>query len=149
MKYYIKSSEHIFAMALPKKEVAARLDEVTRPLTQHLIKIMLWPGSRDAAHWRQEIYNFLHNVSKIKGTNKFPSANFIYKHTIGSNTDLISVWHDHIVDDYIAQHGSSRWGFDEYAIQDYFRWLAGRLSEVGEVSRREVYAAIDEYLLSE
>ena len=140
-EFYI-SSEYIFGMALPKKEIVARLEEVTRPLAQHLIKTLLWPESEYAAHWRQEIYNFLHNVSKLKGSNKFPSAEFIYRHTIGCNTDLISVWYQHIVEDYAASYGEPRCGFDECSVTDYFRWIASELSTMGEVSRSAVYRTL-------
>ena len=76
----IYSSEYIFSMSMSRKDLASRLEETTIPLIEHLIKLYIYPNlSEYVSHWRQEVYEFLHSVSRIKGKNIFPCRNFPLK----------------------------------------------------------------------
>ena len=148
MKIYIRGSEAVFAMSLPKHEIAARLEETTRTLIRHLIKLQLYGDTSPSAnHWRQEIYAILHNVSKIRGSNKLPSQKFILDNTINVNRDLIPAWTRHIVTDYsddVDQDMQIDVTKLEDKITDYYMWLAAELSEYGDISRTDCYNKLKE-----
>ena len=144
----IYSSEYIFSMSMSRKDLASRLEETTIPLIEHLIKLYIYPNlSEYVSHWRQEVYEFLHSVSRIKGKNTFPSAKFILKNTLDINIDMIQILYEDVVDDYSSEHGTpssisittliSR-------IKEYYEWLSTTLSDRGRVSRSAVYQKLEE-----
>ena len=148
MEYYIKSSDcikssdHIFAGALPRREISAKLDETTRTVIQHIIKVLLFPKSPKVPDWKQEVYDGLHNVSLIKGTNRLPSDRFILKNTIERYKQFIPVWQYNIVTDYYIIHGypvEIPYDHLEKKIKSYYQWLAGQLTVFGDVARTDVY----------
>ena len=142
MKRFVYASEYIFSMSQSRKDVAAELEQITRPLVQHLIKLWLYPNSSSANHWKQEIYNLLHNVSRLRGTNKFPTSSFILKNTIDVNSSSIPIWVEIIQDDYDKVECST----PELviAVKEYYAWLANKLSQQGEVSRTAIYNKLSE-----
>lgn len=142
MKRFVYSSEYIFSMSQSRKDVAAELEQLTRPLVQHLIKLWLYPSSPSANHWKQEVYNLLHNVSRLRGTNKFPTSSFIMKNTIDVNSSSIPIWVEIIQDDYDKVECS----ISELviAVKEYYAWLAKKLSQQGEVSRTAIYNKLSE-----
>lgn len=145
---FLRGSESVFAMSLPKCEIAARLEETTRPLIRHLIKLYLYSDkSSDSNHWRQEVYALLHNVSKLRRVNKLPSTNFILDNTINVNRDLIPSWTKHIISDY-SDDADRDMNIDIVALQnsisDYYSWLASELSQYGDISRTECYSKLEE-----
>ena len=88
------------------------------------------------------MYNGLHNVSLIKGTNRLPSDRFILKNTIKRYKQFICVWQYNIFNDYYITHGYPvEIPYDqlEKKIESYYQWLAGQLSIFGEVARTDVY----------
>lgn len=135
-------------MSLPRSEIAARLEESTRPLIKHLIKLYLYPNCPAVNHWRHEVYMFLHNVSLIKRSNKLPSSEFILKNTLGLNRRFILVWKEHIEDDYLNEYGYPEDVDEDNLIEmiyNYYTWLADQLSRYGEVSRSDTYRMLKYY----
>ena len=144
---YNMNSEYIFSMSLPRKDVASKLEETTRPLCKHIVKLCMYSDKPEYVnHWKQEVYDILHNVSRIKGRNKFPSSKFILYNTINVNIYLLDSWIKIIKDDYSKQLGLPI-NEDEIKIRkcllDYYEWIANMLSTQGEVSRLSVYTELD------
>lgn len=142
----IKTSENIFGMSRKRSQVAMDLEDITLQLTSHLIKLYMYPTSEDTSHWRQEIYNFLHNVPKLKMTKKFPSKQFILDNTININKEMIKIWYKIIDDDYSDNNNIYEY-FDfnqmKNIILNYYDWLADNLSQQGIVSRKSVYNELE------
>lgn len=141
------NSESIFAISLPKREIASRLEVTTRQLIFHLIKLYLYPDSIYTNHWNNDVYNTLHSVSTIKRSHKLPSKKFILDNTIGLNKRFIPSLIKVIEDDYTDQNGESiEYTLDEIesAMYMYFDWISSVLSRDGYLSRKSVYETLKE-----
>ena len=143
MKRFVTSSESIFALAKTKSDIEAYLDDATRPIILHLIKLYFYNDSEDLKHWRQEVYSFLNSVPRLKSKKKFPSKDFILNNTINLELPYLN----HLI--YIIE---SEYGKPQEAnidglksnIIEYFVWLATELSKTGIVGRVDVYRKLDE-----
>lgn len=146
MKIYIRNTQDIFGFANRKSDIAAMIEENTRELIQHLIKLWIFPDAKDCNHWKQEVYNFLYRVPRLKRSNKFPSKKFILDNTIVVNKDNISALLRIVITDYKNQYEQKK---SEYSTMEehillYFDWLAEELSINGKVARNDVYAKLSE-----
>lgn len=146
MKIYIRNMQDIFGFASRKSDIAAMIEENTRELIQHLIKLWVFPDAKDCNHWKQEVYNFLYRVPRLKMSNKFPSKKFILDNTIVVNKDNISALLRIVITDYKNQYEQKK---SEYSTMEehillYFDWLAEELSTDGKVARNDVYAKLSE-----
>lgn len=146
MKIYIRNTQDIFGFANRKSDIAAMIEENTRELIQHLIKLWVFPDAKDCNHWKQEVYNFLYRVPRLKRSNKFPSKKFILDNTIVVNKDNISALLRIVITDYKNQYEQKK---SEYSTMEehillYFDWLAEELSINGKVARNDVYAKLSE-----
>lgn len=146
MKIYIRNTQGIFGFANRKSDIAAMIEENTRELIQHLIKLWVFPDAKDCNHWKQEVYNFLYRVPRLKRSNKFPSKKFILNNTIVVNKDNISALLRIVITDYKNQYEQKK---SEYSTMEehillYFDWLAEELSINGKVARNDVYAKLSE-----
>lgn len=146
MKIYIRNTQDIFGFANRKSDIAAMIEENTRELIQHLIKLWVFPDAKDCNHWKQEVYNFLYRVPRLKRSNKFPSKKFILNNTIVVNKDNISALLRIVITDYKNQYEQkkSEYSTMEERILLYFDWLAEELSINGKVARNDVYAKLSE-----
>ena len=146
MKIYIRNTQDIFGFANRKSDIATMIEENTRELIQHLIKLWVFPDAKDCNHWKQEVYNFLYRVPRLKRSNKFPSKKFILNNTIVVNKDNISALLRIVITDYKNQYEQKK---SEYSTMEehillYFDWLAEELSINGKVARNDVYAKLSE-----
>lgn len=146
MKIYIRNTQDIFGFANRKSDIAAMIEENTRELIQHLIKLWIFPDAKDCNHWKQEVYNFLYRVPRLKRSNKFPSKKFILNNTIVVNKDNIAALLRIVITDYKNQYEQKK---SEYSTMEehillYFDWLAEELSINGKVARNDVYAKLSE-----
>ena len=64
-----------------KREMERELKSKTSQIIQHLFKLYLMPNSINRNHWQREIANFLSDVSKLNGRNKFPTSKQLYNWT--------------------------------------------------------------------
>lgn len=146
MKIYIRNTQSILGFATRKSDIAAALEEDTRELIEHLIKLWIFPNAEDCNHWKQEVYNFLYRVPRLKGSNKFPSKKFILHNTIDVNADNISALLRIVISDYTNRYEQRRSTYStmEERILLYFDWLAEELSTSGKVARADVYAKLAE-----
>ena len=137
---------YIKAMADTRKAVERELKSCGRQIVVHLTKLMIYPEAQQANHWKQEIYSFLNNVPKLKGSKKYPSKSFIF--------NAISVYVDTIdsikwqlqydesdltqldIDDAVIEKKATR----------YLDWLATELSQKGAVQSVQVYNMLDKII---
>lgn len=145
MKRYIKNAQAILGFALRRSEIAARLEENTRILMMHLIKLWMFPGASEVNHWRNEVYSFLNQVPRLKGVNKFPSSEFIFNSTFVPNESCIDDLYEDVYDDYTDNHTLDRTNCDamHQVIEDYYIWISDILSKRGVVSHKKVLQELE------
>lgn len=140
MKLYIKSAEEILAMSKNQMKLASDLEDVTRPIVEHLIKLRLYPNTEFVTHWRSEIASFLCEVPVFKHNKHLPSAEFIVNNTIGVDYMLIR----NLISVVISNMDSlipAPFDYDELVddIVRYFKWLATNLSKTGKIARNTIF----------
>lgn len=136
-----------------KKNMERELKPKTKQIINHLYKLYCMPDHESRNHWMREIANFLNEINKLSGKNKFPTEKQLYDWTYykfkdqvteqfymkamtKNITDRYNVLIDIPLDDICKE-------FDNIC-ESYFRWLAGQLSKYGIVSNYEIYDKLDE-----
>lgn len=145
MKRYIKNAQAVLGFALHRSEIAARLEENTRILMKHLIKLWMFPTASDVDHWRKEVYSFLNHVPAMKGVNKLPSSEFIFKNTFVANEKFIENLYKIVYQDYAESYALARTGCNEVhqIIEDYYKWISDTLSQLGDVGYTDVLQELE------
>lgn len=131
-------------MSVNRQALENQLFSAALPLTEHLTKIYMFPNVDYRQHWMKEVWNFVHQVPKLKNNNKFPEASFIFE-SLSGYADVSYNTIELIVGEY-SEHAPERADgseLEEMLIQ-YFTWLADQLSEFGKVSSDEVYSKLEE-----
>lgn len=132
----------IYAMSFDRRTLLNRLIKNLDPLMDHLIKLYLFPNTDYTNHWRKEVWNFLNRTPKMPN-NKFPSYKFIYQ-AISGELDITEQLMYLVLDEY-SKHTPTR--FDavelESKLDEYFQWLAEKLSTKGVVQSSEVYEELE------
>lgn len=103
--------------------------------------IILYLCSSDVGlknHWANEIYSFIHDVPKLKGTNRYPSASFIFDNTY-------EIWYDSMEPGVQKLFQQEHMEYDAQRVKiaiaiakEYFLWLSEQLSNNGSVTNQEV-----------
>lgn len=146
---------YIMGFAEAQKAVERRLTEHTDEILEHLLKCFIMPQHTATQHWKQEIASQIYKVDRLKAGKKFPSAKQIYSWTYHKKQDLITDprWFSKFVYGICDQYGVELEispdvfmpEFDAICVK-YFKWLSEELSDVGLVTRGEVYQKLDELL---
>ena len=135
---------YVYAMSTTKSDVKRRLQDIGGELTEHLVKLILYPKAPCSNHWMSEIWAFLYWVPKLKQNNKLPSADFIF--------DNISICLDQVegfvriaIMDYpeFEVSGQSDISSIEIKVRDYFMWISSELAHSGVVSKTSVYNKLE------
>lgn len=142
----------IFELAYSRKHIADHLISVTPKIIEHLFYLMLDPTNQARNHWKSEIYGFLNDMDAMKGTNKVPNKDFIYKWTYGSKQDRIKSekYMSKFLKDVCKKENINTSDDIEtimknldYICVDYFDWLSEELSTNEYVTQDEVYSKLD------
>lgn len=133
----------ILAMSLSKRDLGAKIEQGTRELVNHMIKLWLYPNSENTAKWRKEVAEKLNHVDSFKGSHKLPSEQFILDNSWKIWRPRLPDMLQYIVDDYGQPENQK--GFNEMrdSIDEYFTWLAHTLSYMGQVSYNQIYRTLD------
>lgn len=134
---------YVYAMSKSKSELGDFFESRTEVIIEHLIKLYLYPRSRDVEHWRREVANHSSQSFTLKGSHKLPSASFILKNTIQVHRRFIPNYIKCILEEY----GSSRYSNDDTLvnrIEQYFNWMADQLSTNIKIPYSEIYAELEE-----
>lgn len=143
---------YITAQAMQKRDIETKFAVKISDTVEHLFKLYLMPNHSSRNHWEGEIFGFIHKVEKLKRTNRYPSAQEIYKWTYDKVQDIVTdkkqmsieirdVCERYNMDITIPIEEIMN-AFNELCV-DYFHWLADRLSTDGSVTSRDVYAKLD------
>lgn len=135
---------YIRAMSESQTEIYRRVSDKAANILEHLIKVIEYPDAQEVNHWKQEIYSFLNDVKKLRGTNKLPKSKLIFKGLSVSN-DMIDKFIGRVHRTYINyQPRNNSAAFILNCVEEYQHWLSDKLSTEGLVYSDEVYAKIDE-----
>lgn len=133
----------IYAMSKSKQDVGADIEQGTRELILHLIKLWAYPNSRDKNKWRKEVAEKLNYVDSFKGSHKYPSSKFILDNSWVVHRSRLSYYVSIIEDDYGEFETDDSYYHLRTNIDEYFSWLAGILSQYGQVSYKQIYVELD------
>ena len=114
-------------------------------LTEHLIKLYIYNKSEYINHWRQEVWNSLRRVPKLKSTKKFPTEKFIYSQVTGY-CDMLPELASSILDEYaeLTPREDIDFEFLKSQIESYYKWLSTQLSSKGVITPRECYKELEQ-----
>lgn len=135
---------YIYAMAISKKDAIHQLQGISDPLTEHLVKIYLFPDSSYREHWCKEIRNFLSRVPKLKNGNKLPSKTLV-KESISIYLDRLDSMIGSVIKEYPDLNPER---FDavelENMIEEYFDWICEKVCNDEYVSSYDVMDRLKE-----
>lgn len=142
-------------LADSKKDLERSLKPITDNIIWHLFKLYLMPNNINRNHWKREIASFLNKVSKLTGSNKYPTAKQLYAWTYNkwwdviTDTSYMKVMVRDILDEYtdieeIRKTYPQICEEFNFICESYFKWLCEGLSEIGIVARADIYNKIDE-----
>lgn len=136
----IKIQEFAYSLSKAEKEITSSSQESFF----HIIKLLIFNSPENYNHWRKEVWSNFHDVPLLKGKNRYPEANFIYKCIWRRNGDRIPDIIKYLkkseaglpLKDYDISHIES-------VLSKYFKWLSKKLEEDGLVASTEIYAELD------
>lgn len=142
-------------LADSKKDLERSLKPITDNIIWHLFKLYLMPDNINRNHWKREIASFLNKVSKLTGSNKYPTAKQLYVWTYNkwwdviTDTSYMKVMVSNILDEYtdieeIRKTYPQICEEFNFICESYFKWLCEELSGLGIVARVDIYNKIDE-----
>lgn len=140
MKVYVK------AFSSRRSEIRQELHSISKQIDKHIIRLLIYPTNSLVKHWKHEIWTFQNDIDRLKGTNKYPSSNFIF--------DALAV-HNDITDNLILIVKETEYeltpqdisvGAATAALVEYQTWLADNLSKYGVVRHKEVEDKLDEIM---
>ena len=135
---------YIRAMSEPQAEAYRRISDQAAKILEHIIKLVEYPEAQETNHWKQEIFGFLNEVRKLRGSNKFPKSKLIYKALTVSN-DMIDKFIGRVhrtYKDMIPRNLPE--DIILSAVEDYQKWLAEQLSKEGILDPDDIYNKLDE-----
>ncbi len=139
----------IYGMAMSRKDLASWIDNHTFQTIVALAQLYLFPtGNR--VHWRKEVWEKFSKVYRLKN-NKLPSAQFILENSWGNYKYELSRIMQYAVDKEENYEVLDETTYDEFyaIVEDYFYWLADKLSQNTEITLQEVKSELDRLGLDE
>lgn len=135
----------IYGFSKPRAELASKIDDQTRPLMETLICLYIFPDNENRNHWRGEVWSLLNKMDLLKGKNKLPSKQFILDNSWELNKKYLDDRIKYVIDKEDSYEPAE---FGKVSLrctlEEYFDWLADKLSRQTYVSKQEVYSLLDE-----
>ena len=153
MKRYIRSAaQMILGMSKSRRDLEAWIEDQTLPTMIAIAQLYVFPnGAR--THWRREVWEKFHTMHLLRHNKQLPSANFILKS--GWEVNNRDKQLRDVVRFVIGKEDaySPRKDIDinelTYLMEEYFEWLAWRLSKSQLIEPDEVYSELDRLGLRE
>ena len=121
-------------------------DSITSKVTSintHMAKLMLFKDTEYVNHWESEIYAFLHDVNKLKGTNKYPKQKFILKCLSVGNDSAEKYLEMARAEEEEIQPAQVSSAAYLHALKQYQEWISAELSSKGYVTPKEVRSVLE------
>lgn len=140
----------ILGMSMKRKELGDYIDNHTWQVMVALAQLYLFPNG-NRVHWRKEVWEKFSKIYPLKKSNRLPDANFIFENSWGRNKDQISNAMRYATDKEDEYTPQAHATVDEFyfIVQDYFRWLADKLSKDPILLLADVKAELDSLGLDE
>lgn len=134
----------IYSMSRSKSDIGDTIEQGTRELILHLIKLWMYPDSYNKPKWRKEVAAKLNQVDSFKGSHRYPSAKFILDNSWKVHQKHLAYYIDIIEDDYGDTTRDDESFLDlKDRIDEYFEWVAEELSIHGQVSYKMIYTELE------
>lgn len=135
---------HIKGMLTDRKKIQYDLYISSKQVAHYIVKLIQFPDAAAKNHWVKEIYACLSDVHKLKGSNKLPSAKFIYRE-ISAHNDMLPTLVSYIRDEEPDEifHYVGPYDCLQY-LEEYEHWLANNLSVAGYVTLFQVKQKLTE-----
>lgn len=132
----------ILGFAESRKRIIDSLDNQVPVVLEHLAKCAYYPNSDSFAHWCTEVRAALWYVPAMKGSNRYPGKELIYRSCVSNHQQMIQALTDGTYED----HGPTDINPDKVKdiIYKYFQWLSDMLSTRGRVTMKEVQGKMEE-----
>ena len=129
-----------------KKDVSDWIEDRTLPVIDALAQLYLFPNADHVNHWKQEVWSNFSRVKLLAGSKKIPSKKFILNSSWEVHKDRLEDCLEYVIGkEYQLTPISDIKPERFYAIvEEYFDWLADKLSKKMQVLSKEVYAKLDE-----
>ena len=138
---------YVLAMSRNKKDIKYYLQDRADKVFVHICKILLYPESPYVDHWEHEIYAFISNIQKLKGSNKLPSKSFIQNILLQELDDMVDIYMKQAVaDEDDANFTDISESYANKVCEQYVIWLAEKLSTDGFVSNKDVKSELNELI---
>ena len=128
-------------MSESQRTIAADIRAASASIVEHVIKLALYPDAQECNHWRHEVYTFLNKVDRLKGKNKYPKKDFIYR-WLSTHNDIIDSFVAQITSDYAEDPKIIPISKLTAVVEEYQKWLSSELSTRGFVTSKDVYAEL-------
>ena len=136
---------YILAMSRTQKDIKYYLQDRVDKVFVYICKILLYPESPYVDHWEHEIYAFISNIQKLKGSNKLPSKSFIQNILLQELDSMIDIYiKQAIADEDDADFTDVDEPYANKICEQYVIWLAEKLSTIGFVSNQDVKSELNE-----
>lgn len=129
-----------------KNDLKAKIEDIVKPLIQHLIKYYCFSDEELRNKWVSEIYGFYNFAPKLKNTKKFPDENFLFHAFWDDNQDFYDRFYHGVISDVKFDYGNNPIHDLEKTkifVIDYLHWLAEQLAKYGSVSKWEIKEYLD------
>lgn len=160
-KLYLEQKYKIQEMARSKQAIIKDLDSSRVNMYNHLINCYLWSSSSDYNKWKGEIRASIFNTFSIKGTNKYPTQEQLWKWCM--EDWVLEVQHniDKIVDEAYNEESNKRVKLGikdklqkpEYNSQaicnyliEYIKWLCNNICDGNQINTNQVYTEVDKLI---
>ena len=143
--------KYIFGMSKSRRDLGAWIEDHTFPAMCVLAQLYLFPNVSTRKYWRQELWSKFNSMHILRGTNKLPSATFIYDNSWGVNENFVQ---DAV--NWAIVHEENLTPIDYIDVDElsaimgtYFDWLSKKLSKSKFVLPKDVYETLDGLGLTE
>lgn len=148
----LNEQQFLLEMAYNIKDIYRKIDDKIEIVIKHLILCIIFSevSSETLDHWKSEVYNNIHRMWKVKGTNKLPTYTQL-------KTNCIDTWSDSLLQSLDNEIKSlskienlmiTNYNTDKLyeCIINYFEWLFTKLSKTESIDYTNIYNKIDDLI---
>lgn len=148
----LNEQQFLLEMAYNIKDIYRKIDDKIEIVIKHLILCIIFSevSNETLDHWKAEVYNNIHRMWKVKGTNKLPTYTQL-------KTNCIDTWSDSLLtslDNEIKSLSKienlmiTNYNIDKLyeCIINYFEWLFTKLSKTESIDYTNIYNKIDDLI---
>lgn len=143
----MKLLRKIYGFAESKRRLEIRLSDAVDRIQEHLIKCLVYHDSDSLPHWKSEIRGFFPRIKKLSGSNKYPSAKFIFNNTWMLVEDTSDDMYLSIIKWYPDLTPNNVTPGQVYKLsEDFFIWWSNELSTTGVIELSKLSNKVDELI---